>query len=216
MSKRKDKKRSAKLFSDLTELSARSSASAIASQRGAHELKRMGKFRFQLLHQWLVENFEACRVADIGGGKGLLTYLLRQSRWDATVIDPASQALPDKYKDCATGRRVRIAPTERVPRIDKEFESAMAQDFDLLVGMHAHGCNVKIIEGAAAFGRGFVLIPCCIIAEPVYPPRGVHWLQCLLDYAIAKGFAAQPFQLNFSGQNIGLYARGISENGTRT
>ncbi len=191
-------------------MSTRSSTSATAGQRGAHELKRMGKFRFQLLHQWLVENFALCRVADIGGGKGLLTYLLRQSGWNATVIDPVNQALPDKYKDVATGRRVRIAPTERVPRLDKEFESAMAQDFDLLIGMHAHGCNVKIIEGAASFGRGFVLLPCCIIDEPVYPPRGVPWLQCLLDYAIGKGFAAQPFQLNFSGQNIGLYARGSS------
>lgn len=179
----------------------------------AHELKRMGKFRFQLLHQWLVENFAPCHVADIGGGKGLLTYLLRQSGWDATVIDPVSQALPDKYKEIGTGRRIRIAPTERVPRVDQEFESAMAQNFDLLIGMHAHGCNVKIIDGAAAFGRSFVLVPCCIIDEPLYPPRGVHWLQCLLDYAIGKGLPAQPFQLNFSGQNIGLFTRAITRRG---
>jgi hypothetical protein len=210
MSKRKDKKRSAQLLSDLTEMSARSFVGEIdPSLRGAHELKRMGKFRFQLLHQWLIENFEPCRVADIGGGKGLLTYLLQQSGWEATVIDPVNQPLPDKYKESATGRRVRLAPPERVPRVDKEFELAMAQDFDLLVGMHAHGCNVKIIDGAATFGRSFVLIPCCIIDEPLYPPRGVHWLQCLLDYAIGKGLPAQPFQLNFSGQNIGLFARAL-------
>src|SRR3954462_11360000 len=40
---------------------------------------RMKKFRFQLFHEWLVAELAPCRVADIGGGKGLLAYLLRQS-----------------------------------------------------------------------------------------------------------------------------------------
>jgi len=201
MAKRKDKKRTAQLFSDLLKMSAREPA-----PNATHELTRLGKFRFQLLHQWLVEIFAPCRVADIGGGKGLLAYLLQQSGWDATVIDPGFQTLPDKYKDLTTDKRVRIAPTERVPHRDVAFESSMAHDFDLLVGMHAHGCNVKIIDGAVASGASFVLLPCCIIDEPVYPPRGVHWLQCLVDYAIDQGCAVQPFRLNFGGQNIGFYS----------
>jgi hypothetical protein len=82
----------------------------------------------------------------------------------------------------------------------------MAQNYDLLIGMHAHGCNIKIIEAAATFNRGFVLLPCCIIDEPIYPSPGVHWLECLLDYAIQKGFAVHPFRLNFRGQNIGFYS----------
>src|SRR5436190_117862 len=60
------------------------------------ELVKMKKFRFQLLNRWMIEHLEPCRVADIGGGKGLLTYLLRQSGWPATVIDPVPQALPTK------------------------------------------------------------------------------------------------------------------------
>jgi hypothetical protein len=201
MAKRKDKKRTAQLFSDLLEMSASTQPSS-----ATHELTRMGKFRFQLLHEWLIENFAPCRVADIGGGKGLLAYLLQQSGWDATVIDPAFQTLPDKYKDLTMGKRVRIASTEHVAHLDVAFESSMAQDFDLLVGMHAHGCNVKIIDGAVTSGASFVLMPCCIIDEPVYPPRGIHWLQCLVDYAIDQGRAVQPFRLNFGGQNIGFYS----------
>jgi hypothetical protein len=139
---------------------------AVGTHRG-EELRKMKKFRFQLLHRWLVEHIEPARVADIGGGKGLLAYLLQQSGWAATVIDPVQQGLPDKYKDITTGRRVRIAPTERVRHINRAFATEMGAYFDLLIGMHAHGCNAQIIDSATVFGCGFVLFPCCVIDETV-------------------------------------------------
>jgi hypothetical protein len=169
-------------------------------------LPRLKRFRFQLLHQWLIHNFAPCRAADIGGGKGLLSYLLIQSGWQATVIDPAAQPLPEKYKDIVTNTRIRIDPSVRVPNIPAEFEPQHARGFDMLIGMHAHGCNVKIIEAAAQLGCGFVLFPCCVIDEPFVPPPGVHWLESLADYAVQQGHAVKPFRLNFKGQNIGIYA----------
>ena len=51
-----------------------------------------------------------------------------------------------------TGSRVIIAPDESVPRIDAEFEVEMAKDYELLLGMHAHGSNAKIIDAASIFG----------------------------------------------------------------
>jgi len=170
-------------------------------------LLRMKKFRFQLLHQWLVSNFEPCRAADIGGGKGLLAYLLQLDGWDATVIDPVDQALPEKFKDLRTGSRVKIRPGERVKRLCAGFELEQAAGFDLLIGMHAHACNVKIIDAAARYSCEFVIFPCCVIGEPFYPPLGVHWLESLADYALRQGHTIQPFRLNFKGQNIGLYAK---------
>ena len=80
------------------------------------EIPRMKKFRFQLLHLWLTQNYPPCKVADIGGGKGFLAYLLQCSGWDATVIDPAYQSLPEKYKDLTLNQRVKIPSTARVPR----------------------------------------------------------------------------------------------------
>jgi hypothetical protein len=165
---------------------------------------RMKKFRFQLLHHWLVHNFAPCKVADIGGGKGLLGYLLTQSGWEATVIDPVQQPLPEKYKDILTGQRVKIAPDTQVPCLPAEFEPVMARDFDLLLAMHAHGCNARIIDAAAEHGCSFVIFPCCVIGEPFYPRLGVHWLESLAAYAVFKGHAIQPFRLNFKGQSIGL------------
>ena len=218
MARHKDKELGQELFESLERISqtaprgsgdscSRSLSATLGSQR-IGELRKMKKFRFQLLHRWLIERFEPCRVADIAGGKGLLAYLLQKSGWQATVIDPVSQSLPGKYKDIATGKRVRIAATERVRRINGTFEPGIARHFDMLVGMHAHGCNVKAIDAAAAHGSGFVLFPCCVIDEPFYPPLGVHWLESLADYAVRKGLTVHPFRLNFKGQNIGLCAIG--------
>ncbi|MCJ7700560.1 MAG: hypothetical protein MUO62_03170, partial [Anaerolineales bacterium] len=80
-----------------------------------------------------------------------------------------------------------------------------------LIGMHAHGCNAKIIDAAAVYGCGFMLFPCCIIDEPFYPPLGVHWLESLADYALRQGHHIHPFRLNFKGQNIGFCSLGNRE-----
>lgn len=165
---------------------------------------RMKKFRSQLLHRWLIDTFEPCRAADIGGGKGLVAYLLQQSGWDVTVIDPFDQPLPDKYKDITRDTRVKIDAASLVPRINAEFSTEMAADMTLLIGMHAHGSNAKIIDAAARYGCGFVIFPCCVIDEPFFPPLGVHWLESLASYASYQGLSIFPVRLNFKGQNIGL------------
>jgi hypothetical protein len=168
----------------------------------------MKKFRFQLLHQWLIAKHAPCRVADVGGGKGLLAYLLQESGWRATVIDPISQPLPPKYKDLTLDRQVKVPPTASVPHDDRPFAPEMAANFDLLVAMHAHGCNMLLLEACATYHRPVLLLPCCIIHEPILPPQGVHWLQCVVDEALRRGLTVEPFRLNFKGQNIGLYVRG--------
>jgi hypothetical protein len=172
------------------------------------ELRKMKKFRFQLLHRWLVERFEPCRAADIGGGKGLLAYLLQESGWETAVIDPTPQSLPHKYKNITTGQRIRTPAGAAVRHIDQEFDGAMAEEFDLLIGMHAHGCNALIIDAATKLGCGFILFPCCVIDEPFYPPIGTTWLESVADYAVRQGHHIYPFRLNFKGQNIGLAAIG--------
>ena len=230
MSKRKHKLENEKLFSQIEQSSESTSddvsetnhsdilisdealansleLSGLLRKPARRELPRMKKFRFQLLHEWILANVDPCRVADIGGGKGLLSYLLQQSGWSSTVIDPVHQELPNKYKDLIQDRQVRIAESERVPRIDEVFAPEMAMNFDLLVAVHAHGCNLQLIDAAAQHNCAFVILPCCVIGEPLLPPPGVHWIQFVVDYAIKQGFAIEPFRLNFKGQNIGVYAQ---------
>lgn len=220
MTKKKHRRERSQLFQALTQQSQTGAAphsdhpvaassfansSILSTLQESSELTKMKKFRFQLLHEWIVAHLAPGRVADVGGGKGLLAYLLQQSGWDATVIDPVNQALPTKYKDFKLNRRVKIAASETVPHIDHEFAPEMAAQFDLLVSMHAHGCNIQLIDVAAATQQKIILLPCCIIQEPLLPAPGQHWIACLVEYALAKNLSVEPFRLNFRGQNIGLY-----------
>lgn len=189
------------------EVASSAALASLATPPERRELTKMKKFRFQLLHQWILAHIAPCRVADVGGGKGLLAYLLQTDGWPATVIDPFDQALPAKYKDLESNRQVRIGENECVPGLNREFRPEMAEHFDLLVAMHAHGCNIQLIDAAAEWGRELILLPCCVIHEPLLPPPGVHWIQWLVEYMIEKGFGVEPFRLNFKGQNIGIHAR---------
>ncbi len=219
MAKKHDQEYGQQLFSSLQEIAAGSRQHPATPPAPAphpvalfppppRELRKMKKFRFQLLHRWLVERFEPCRAADIGGGKGLLAYMLQESGWETAVIDPTPQALPHKYKNITTGQRIKTPAGAAVRHIDLEFSSTMADEFDLLIGMHAHGCNALIIDAAARLGCGFILFPCCVIDEPFYPPIGTTWLESVADYAVRQGHHIYPFRLNFKGQNIGLAATG--------
>ena len=232
MAKRKDKREAAELYTQVLQTAAQSllnETDELRNRQGdlfldevlasikemadstsissSQELTKMKKFRFQLLHEWISAQLEPGRVADVGGGKGLLSYLLQSSGWTATVIDPVDQALPTKYKDLETNKQTTIADTERVLRINAEFEPGMAQDFDLLVAMHAHGCNIQLIDAALQYDCDLILLPCCVIHEPILPPAGTEWIQWLVEYVIDKGYTVVPFRLNFKGQNIGIYAR---------
>jgi hypothetical protein len=218
MAKRKDRQQVERLFAGVAgiameedaaisdeALRASADLARVLEPAGKRALTRMKKFRLQLLHEWIVNHVAPCRVADIGGGKGLMAHLLIQSGWPATVIDPVHQALPTKYKDLATDRQVRIDPSAAVPRLDRIFTPETARDFDLLIALHAHGCNIMLIDAAAEYRLQVIVLPCCIINEPLVPTPGVHWLQCVADYARSRGFTVEPFRLNFKGQNIGLY-----------
>lgn len=231
MGKRKDKRESDNLYSQVLQIAAHSLSSTsedflnyqgdrfideilfsieeLSSNRPSRpqELSKMKKFRFQLLHRWMLTNIAPCRMADVGGGKGLLSYLVQDSGWTSTVIDPVNQTLPTKYKDLSSNKQTVIPPKEKVKRINAEFQPNFAENFDLLVAMHAHGCNIQMIDAALQFNCGLILLPCCVIHEPILPPAGVQWIEWLVSYVIEKGFMVVPFRLNFKGQNIGIYAR---------
>lgn len=164
------------------------------------------KFRFLYLHRWIIENYKPCRVADIGGGKGLLTYLLQNSGFNTTVIDPFFQTLPEKYKDLEKIKH-KIKDNESVKRISKEFSPEMAQDYDLLIGLHAHGCNMMIIDAAKKYGKDFILLPCCVIDEPIEKREGVNWRESLIEYAIAKDIDVKTDRLNVMGKDILIYTK---------
>ncbi len=163
------------------------------------------QFRFQAIAKWLTENYTPRRAIDVGGGKGLLAYLLNKQGWEVSVVDPVNQGLPHKYKDLSEGKRVLIAPEEKVDRIDLPFGEEMGKDTDLLIGLHAHGSNMKIMNACKTYGCDFILLPCCVIDEPIEIKPNINWLNSLEEYAIELGLPVKRTTFNFVGQGTALY-----------
>ncbi|MBI5358251.1 hypothetical protein HZB69_01315 [Candidatus Amesbacteria bacterium] len=148
--------------------------------------RRSRRFRFQLLHEWLVSHYPPQKAVDVGGGKGLLAYLLIQSGWDVTVIDPVSQILPRTFKNLQKVRTtLDIDKRGQISRIDKSFEIDMASDYEFLIGLHS---------------------PCCVIDEPIIIKPGVNWLESLIHYAETKGFTVGQDKLGFKSQDTLIYS----------
>lgn len=164
----------------------------------------MKRFRFQLLAGWIESNFEPCRVADVGGGKGVLAHLLNGVGFDCTVIDPRRQDLPRKVRPLEEGPALPTRPASPPRYLQRPFAASMGTAFDLVVGMHAHGSNLEILRGVGEHGYRAVLMPCCVIDEPSLPPPGESWFMWLVGRGEALGLHRTYFQLPFRGQNIGV------------
>lgn len=139
--------------------------------------------------------------------KDFFHFLLNKNGWDSTVVDPAISDYLTKYKDLETGKRVLLTDDEieSFPRITGVFKDEMAKDYDLLIGLHAHGSNIQIIKACKKYDKDFVLLPCCVIGEPLNKKPGVNWLGSLISYAKKLGFDVKKDKLNFKGQNILIY-----------
>lgn len=168
------------------------------------KVRKPKKFRSQFIASWLIANYKPCRVLDVGGGKGLLSYLLNGAGWRSCVCDPFYQELPNKYTDL-NKNKIAIPKEAKVPRITQKFTNDLVADFDLIIGLHAHGANMQIIDSCAEFKKDFMLLPCCVIDEPIEKREGVDWRLSLVDYAREKGFIVKEEQFNFKGKNVALY-----------
>lgn len=169
--------------------------------------RKSHRYRFQLLHEWLVTHYPPMKAADVGGGKGLLAYLLNQSSWIVTVIDPVHQTLPRTFKNLKK-ERTTLSSIQRgqVERVSQPFAEEMAKDYEMLIGLHAHGSNLKIIDACKKYGKRFVLLPCCVIDEPIEIKQGIDWMESVVEYAGSKGFEVGRDKLGFKGQDIVIYS----------
>lgn len=110
--------------------------------------------RFEVMARFVEANFPPPRrVADVAGGQGNLSLLLVERGYDCTVIDPRSTALSKRERQYS--RRKRLA----FQRAKMCFQPELAEDFDLVVGLHPDGATEAICH--AALIRPVVLVPCC-------------------------------------------------------
>jgi hypothetical protein len=177
-------------------------------RRSGDDLPKLKRFRSQLLAAWIAERFPPCAVADVGGGKGLLSWLLIEAGFRAEVVDPVDQPLPATYRDLRSGRRVRLGPEAAVPRRRVAFGPGLGRRYDLLVALHAHGSNLAVLDTAASADSSCVVLPCCVVDEPAAPGPGQNWFLWLAERARDLGLEPEFFALNFAGQNLGFVVRG--------
>jgi hypothetical protein len=99
--------------------------------------------RFPVLLDLITERFgsEVRYIADVAGGQGMLSRLLRKKNYDAEVIDPR-------------GWRLRGVPGQ-----ENEFNPAQASYYDLVVGLHPDEAT-RAVAISALYTRT-LLVPCC-------------------------------------------------------
>ncbi|VGO17445.1 hypothetical protein PDESU_06041 [Pontiella desulfatans] len=81
-------------------------------------------------------------IADVAGGQGMLSRVLRkQYNYDSEVIDPRGWTM------------------KGVPNREAEYVSAMADYYDLVIGLHADEATRPVAESALI--RPALILPCC-------------------------------------------------------
>ena len=99
--------------------------------------------RFQVVADFVLTEFgkQTRYIADVAGGKGILTRILNKKNLDCELIDPRQTSIK--------GIKHRQEP----------FLPEMTDYYDLLIGLHPDGALREL--GEAALIRPVVMIPCC-------------------------------------------------------
>jgi hypothetical protein len=113
--------------------------------------------RFEVAARFIADRFPDARyVADVAGGQGMLTRILRKRfGFEAEVIDPRGWAL------------------KGVPARAEVYTPAMADYYDLVVGLHPDQALRSVVESA---GKVAVLVvPCWSCRAVISGPATAGW-----------------------------------------
>jgi hypothetical protein len=143
--------------------------------------------RFEVVADFVAERFSgrARYIADVAGGKGVLTRLLSKKKgFECELIDP---------------RRTALSGIAHRP---EKFDVGMADYYDLLVGLHPDGASREL--GEAALVRPVVMIPCCGFWDD--QRLGQHeLLEAIEAFYREHSVRSERVELDFSGpKNIAV------------
>jgi hypothetical protein len=154
--------------------------------------------RFEVFADFLKQQFpEVRQVADVAGGQGRLALELVKRGFQAVVIDVRPSGLPRKDRKRLRKNVVMGNDPAYVRRIRGSIVDVDLSRFDLVVGLHSDSATEWIVRRAAAAGKAFAVVPCCVM-----PLDGIHrsaddWM-CYLA-SLAHG--SQITELPFAGRN---------------
>lgn len=142
--------------------------------------------RFEVVADFVAKRFsrKAHYIADVAGGKGILTRLLsKKKNFECDLIDPRRTVL------------------KGIDHRSQKFDVDVADYYDLLVGLHPDGALREL--GEAALIRPVVMIPCCNFwdnqrrgqrelleaIEDFYRKHSVRFERVVLDFKGPKNIA---------------------------
>ena len=121
--------------------------------------------RFAVFARYLREAFpEAVRVADVGGGRGLLSIELRELGLAPTIIDPRlTTNLPHRVRKALRKEALRTGRVPRLPRFHARVEEVDLSEFDVIAGLHPDQATEPIVRQSVQAEKPFAVVPCCVM-----------------------------------------------------
>ncbi len=143
--------------------------------------------RFEVVTDFVVSKYgkKIKYIADIAGGRGMLTRMLNKKNYEAEVVDPRGWALKE------------------VPARKEEFSSEMADYYDLIIGLHPDEATRSVVESAKI--RPTLVIPCCNFWDRSKTLGRDALVSEIEKYYTENNIAYEKIVLEFKGpMNIGL------------
>jgi len=165
------------------------------------------RLRFVVFARFLRETFpEATKVADVAGGRGLLSLELRQLGFTPTIIDPRLVTnLPHRVRRALRREALQTGRVPRVPRLHARLEEVDLSEFDLVVGLHLDQASEPLARRAVELGKPFALVPCCVMPLDGLGRSYADWVTYLAALAPGSRIAHLPMQ----GANMAVYRVGL-------
>jgi hypothetical protein len=138
--------------------------------------------RFKITAEFIRKNFKPCTVADVAGGKGLLSLELAKFGFDCTVIE--TNPRPQNHS---------------IKNLKGKFTPQMAANFDLVVGLHPDQATHAICESAKA-GHKVVLVPCCFYWQGINSHGDIS--HTIRKYLAKYKIPYFETQLKMNGKNL--------------
>lgn len=131
---------------------------------GVNDATRFPKFASFIADKWS----RGTEVADIAGGRGNLTFYLRQLGYASTIIDVRETHLPGRLRRALRKESRKTGRNVALQKVVGCVEQVDLQGFDLLAGLHPDQATEHVIRRAMALEKDFAVVPCC-----VFPIDGV-------------------------------------------
>ena len=161
--------------------------------------------RFVALADYIVRNYKPCRVADVAGGTGQLSYHLALHGFDCTVIDPRKTDLPKSMRSDARRKRLHIQ------RAKRPFRREDAKHYALLVGLHCDDATEELCH-AATGGKAVIVVPCCHFWKGIESHGSPNMGDTVRRCWKRMGVPWRELLLPIHGKNLMLEARRAVQN----